>query len=453
LFDGGTRRKRNPAGSRQVERTTVLNRGSRTGRLQAPQGHPSRRTPGRGKEITEDFMSRHVRFGVLLFIVLALPVLALVSTVATAQMQWTSQDGKSTMKFGILVQPQAEWLETGDTNHYQQNLYLRRMRLIFGGNINENWSFFVDTDSPKLGYAKTDGTKTSDFYIQDAIVTYSFGDPFKVDMGMILVPMSHNTTQSAASLLTVDYGPYSFLSSDETASKVGRDYGMQLRGYLFSKHFEYRAGVFQGYRGKEVKDTEGVVTQYQGVQPFRYTLRAVWYPFEADTGFFYTGTTLGTKHILAVGASYDAQRDYKTVDFDVFYDHPFKNGDGLTLQADWMKYDGGDFFPVPVYPAAEGETWSCGTLCLAKRDALLFEAGYYFKSVKFGPFAQYASQQYDNKYDQYPLYGQQKYTLGAAYWGNGHKFNVKVAGAKILSGEPGVPSHYQYTLQAQIFTY
>ena len=402
-------------------------------------------------------MSRHVRFRVLLFLVLALPVLALVSTAASAQMQWSSQDGKTTVKFGFLVQPQAEWLETSDTNHYSQNLFLRRMRLMFGGNINENWSFFIETDSPKLGYAKTDGTKTGDFYIQDAVVTYSHGDPFKVDMGMILVPMSHNTTQSAASLLPVDYGPYTFLASDATASKVGRDYGLQFRGYLFDKHFEYRAGIFQGFRGKEVKDTAGTVTQYAGVQPFRYTLRAVWYPFEADTGLFYAGTTLGTKKILAVGTSYDRQSDYKTWDLDVFYDQPFKNGDGLTLQADWMKYDGGDFFAVPVYtppaPDLAAATWECGAQCLAKRDALLVEAGYYFKAIKFGPFAQYASESFDSKYDSYPIYGQKKYTLGAAYWGNGHKFNVKVAAAKILSGEPGVADHYQYTLQAQIFTY
>ena len=59
---------------------------------------------------------------------------------------------------------------------------------------------------------------------------YKFRDEFQIDGGMLLVPGSHNGSQGATTLLPVDYGPYSFLSSTITRSNVGRDYGIQARG-------------------------------------------------------------------------------------------------------------------------------------------------------------------------------------------------------------------------------
>jgi len=34
------------------------------------------------------------------------------------------------------------------------------------------------------------------------------------------------------------------MASDPTRSKIGRDYGLQARGYI-KKHFEYRVGVYR----------------------------------------------------------------------------------------------------------------------------------------------------------------------------------------------------------------
>ena len=59
-----------------------------------------------------------------------------------------------------------------------------------------------------------------------------------LDSGLLLTPNSHNSEQGAATLPPVDYGPYSFLHSTPTGSRVGRDYGLQGRGYLSSEHFE-----------------------------------------------------------------------------------------------------------------------------------------------------------------------------------------------------------------------
>jgi hypothetical protein len=54
---------------------------------------------------------------------------------------------------------------------------------------------------------------------------------------------------------------------------------------------------------------------------------------EADTGFFYTGTTHGQKKIIGIGASFDRQGNYCANSLDFFLDHPVNNGNAVTVQA------------------------------------------------------------------------------------------------------------------------
>ena len=107
--------------------------------------------------------------------------------------------------------------------------------------------------------------------------------------------------------------------------------------------------------------------------------RFVWYPLEADTGFFYTGTTHGQKKIIALGASFDRQGNYSANSVDFFFDHPVKNGDAVTIQADFTRYDGGTSFTT-----------------LPKQNDWMLEGSYYFKKVKLGPFVQFASRDLSN---------------------------------------------------------
>jgi hypothetical protein len=333
--------------------------------------------------------------------------------------QVNSADGKSWLAFGVFAQGQAEWMTSPKTETTSQNLFLRRMRLIAGGQLNDKISFFVETDSPNLGKGQADGTKTAEkVFLQDVIVTYKFRDELQVDGGMLLVPTSHNGTQGSTTLLPVDYGPFSFLASDPTDSRIGRDYGLQLRGYPFKKHFEYRAGVFQGRRGAYSNN------------PLRYSGRVVWYPFEAETGFFYSGTTLGAKKILAIGASFDDQSDYHSQSIDLFYDQPLHKGDGITLQLDYGHYDGGKMFQQ-----------------LPPEHFYLAEAGYYFHRLKIGPFMQLSGLLYRPDLGK----DQSKYAGGLAWWPQGHRFNVKlgVAGSKVGSDLRRI----QAVVQTQLYIY
>ncbi|MCG8455003.1 MAG: hypothetical protein MI919_01895 [Holophagales bacterium] len=283
-----------------------------------------------------------------------------------AQWQLTSKDGESSIKFGFLAVGRADSEELPDGDELE-NLYLRRMRFLVGGKLAENWTYFLETDSPNLGRSDAAGNKNSDdIFIQDFFVTYSEGASFKLDMGLILIPLSRNSTQSAATHLASDYGPFSFLNSAPTKSRVGRDYGVQARGSLAESKVEYRIGIYDGNR--EVTDD------------FRYSGRLMYHVFDTETGMFYTGNSLGAKRLLSFGAGFDVQDDYQALGFDVFYDQPVgDDGSAFTFQADLIQYDGGDTFTS-----------------LPEQDALLVELGYYFGSSRWQPWLQYAERDFDD---------------------------------------------------------
>jgi hypothetical protein len=354
---------------------------------------------------------------------LALAFVLLAARPAGAQWQLETKDGQAAIKVGFLVQPQGEWLETSDNSNMSQNVFLRRLRILFGGHVSEKWTFFFETDIPNIGRANPDrsanplGAKDAgDIYIQDAYVTYTHKEALKVDVGMMLPPLSHNHNQSAATLLTIDYGPYSFMESGWMAERVGRDYGVQVRGYPAKQRIEYRLGVFQGVRGIDASN------------PLRFTGRAVYYPFGADTGMFYAGTFQGTRKIIGIGTFLDVQKAYRGYGSDVFYEQPFgKQGHGATVQLDWTHFDGGTFLPMP------------------KQDVFLVEAGYHWPLIHLTPFVQYAVRYFA----QEELADTDHLQLGIAWWGKGHSRNVKVsAGRQHVSGRA---NRLQVLAQLQIF--
>ena len=109
-------------------------------------------------------------------------MLALVPAPASAQLPVKSED--VTLKFGFQGQFWADWTQdataaSAGNQGYAQNFYLLRARLMFGGTIGDNISFFFQTDDPKLGLSPsgtaatktlTTGNATSPgFVIQDAL--------------------------------------------------------------------------------------------------------------------------------------------------------------------------------------------------------------------------------------------------------------------------------------------
>jgi len=338
---------------------------------------------------------------------------------AAAQLQWSSADGKMSLKFGVLSQLQFESLDDATATHSGNNIFFRRLRLLGGFKLSDNLSIFLDTDNPNLGKGNADGSKNNiDLFIQDFTVTYSFNKAFMLDAGMMLTPNTYNHTQSAASLMAIDYGAYSFNESTPLTARTGRDYGVEARGYLDDDHLEYRGGIFQGARGAG------------SVNPFRVDGRLTYWAWGAQTGFFYRGTSLGKNKCLGIGASFDVQKEYKAYSGDLFWEQPIAGGDGITVQVDYQTLDGDVFLPS-----------------LPKQKNTLAEVGYYFHGPRLQPYLQYMK----NDFDAVTRPDEQRTQVGLAFFWGGHNQNVKLGYTDI--DKKGAPKRNQYLVQYQVFQF
>ena len=349
---------------------------------------------------------------------LALVAAVAIAAPAHAQYRIQSADGSMSLNVGLLAQGQVEALQATGADTYQGNLFLRRLRVLAGGRLTDRVTLFAETDSPNLGKANAAGGKTDNaMTVQDFVLTYAVSHELRVDAGMLLVPVSHNAQQSAANLLAVDYGPYSFLASDSTFSKVGRDYGAAGRAYLFGDHLEVRAGLYQGRRTESARN------------PFRTAGRVVFYPYAPDSGFYYLGTSLGKRRIVGVGGSIDAQQAYRAWSVDGVAEWPVPGGDGITLQADFTRFDGSTTFALP------------------RQDVVLAEAGWYCHRLRVSPFVQYSQRDFNDP----KLADESRFVGGLAWWSNGHKVNVKASVAQLTKDKAS--DGLQYVVQWQLLVW
>jgi hypothetical protein len=323
-------------------------------------------------------------------------------------------------KFGFLGQVQADWLTDPVNDSTAQNLFIRRVRLMFGGQVAKNVTFFAETDSPNLGKTLSGGKNiTPSIIVQDAFGTFKASDAFMLDVGLMFVPYSRQSIQAAATLLALDYSGYAFTQSAATQSSTGRDTGFQGRGYLDKGRFEYRLGVFSGAR-----DTP------RSQRALRFGGRAQYEFFETEgTGYFYTGTYLGKKKVLSVGAAFDVQKDYNAWDGDVFVDYPMGKG-AFTGQLDYNFYNGGTFLTT-----------------LPKQHVIFGELGYLLKDYKLTPVLQFGTKDITAT----DTGDENRWSIGANYWWAAHNANIKAAWGQIKPH--GVERSNEFTVQFQFFYY
>ena len=319
-------------------------------------------------------------------------------------------------KLGILAQFQADSLEDPPTDANTNNLFIRRVRLLFSGQVAKNVTFFVETDTPNLGKTLA-GVKNIQpaTIIQDAYGEFKASQAFAIDAGLMFVPFSRNSVQSAATLLPIDYGAYTFSQSAPTQSTTGRDAGFQAKGYFLHDHLEYRIGAFQGVRDAKSHS------------PFRYVGRIQYNVFDTETGFFYTGTYVGKKKILSLGGAFDTQKQYHGYDADVYLDYPAGPG-AITGQLDVTRFDGDVMLTT-----------------LLKQNDTLLEIGYLISALKLTPVVQFANRDVVDTGR-----GDEKHwSIGLNYWWAGHNANIKGAYSRI---SPTIGSNQnELTLQLQLF--
>lgn len=354
----------------------------------------------------------------------ALALAAFAGRPVSAQTVVSSQDGNWTYRIGMLAQAQAQAednaAKTGAANAgTADNLgYLRRLRLQGEFTFYKNFIMFFETDNPNYGKGNPDSTKNQpSVFFQTLYMTYQFSPELMIDTGMLLTPSSYNHLQSAASILPMDLGAFTNLESTALTANGGRDWGAELRGYI-ADHLEYRAAVLEGLRGTGDRN------------PYRFTGRASYYFWGIESSRFYRGTSLGKIATWEVGGSYDVQKSYKMWDIDTFFDQPVGGaGDGITIQADWQHYDGGDFIKA-----------------IPKQHVLLVEGGYYFGAIHTQPFAQYTEEKYDTGVT---LPKQKQWQVGLGFYFHGYNSNFKLGYGNVdedgFKNRKNLVAQYQYS--------
>jgi len=347
----------------------------------------------------------------------------------------------SSLKLGVLLQPQFQALGDVTRDSMALNMFVRRTRILVGGSLFGSVEYFLDTDYPNLFLANnvagnpaatpptadTSVKNTPGMNVQDAFVTYkAVGDAFKIDAGYMLPPLAHNAVQGAGTLYSWDYFTYSFQHSNAfgtTSNPVGRDAGLQLRGLVIDNHLEYRVGLFQGLRDGQTPTEVGANNM------FRATGRVQVNILDAETGFFYAGSYLGSKTVLSLGGSFDIQDDYKYFAGDIFADLPV-GGNVITAQLNVAHWDGGDF------------------LALVKQTAVMAEAGFHISDLHLAPIVRFEKLLVD---PDAPA-DQTRFALGLAYFPSGHNINLKAFYSN-LTVDGADHAANQFNLQGQLYVF
>ncbi len=329
------------------------------------------------------------------------------------------------VKFGMLLQAWADEQQiataTGGTNGYAQNLFIRRVRFLMGGQVAKNVSFFMDTENANLG--KSPKGLGTGFQLLDAYGSWDIAPEFAIQGGLILIPLCRDCNSSAAALLGLDYGLWSFQESAPTQSSIGRDTGFQLKGLLLDKHLEYRIGAYSGFRQANAKNS------------FRYAGRLQYNVFDVEVAQFYTTQYFATKKILAIGAGFDTQSTYNSFAGDIMLNLPVGKKNAFTFQGDFIRYDGSTFF------TAAG---------IRKQNVFFAEAGFYICELKLEPFAVYQFQDYLNASDK--VLNKRAYQAGLSFYPYGNNLNFKLAWTyREFPHDPNTHKTNEFTLQMQVF--
>jgi hypothetical protein len=350
------------------------------------------------------------------------------------------ESANNSLKLGLLLQPQYEMAGSATLSRVSHNLFVRRTRLLASATLFKNVELFFDTDYPDLFKAAQDsGVKnTPGLQVQDAFGTFkAIDDALKFDMGYMLPPSTHNADQGAGTLYSWDYFSNSFRNSNafnSSGNPVGRDAGLQVRGLVLDNHLEYRAGLFQGRR--QPASTDGKV----GARNFfRFAARVQVNVLDAETGFFYSGTYLGTKKVLSFGAMVDVQDDYIHWGGDAFVDMPVGPG-VVTAQVNVAHYDGKTFLvPNMASPASTG---------LPKQNSVMAEAGYLIDAINLSPIARF-EKQWVNTTDTHET----RIGGGVAFWPYSHGFNVKAFLMRVTPDAAGQHGFNQLNVQTQVYVF
>jgi Phosphate-selective porin O and P len=360
----------------------------------------------------------------LLLPLLVLSIL-LVPTFAHAQVTVKVNDDVS-FRVGAQLQLWGDMAQDAVTNEYNQNLFVRRARVLLTGSVMKDVTFFIQTDNPNIG--KAPKALTTGFVLQDAWAEWKISDQFMLDGGLMLVPLSREELTSTTSFQTIDISPTATVFATPTQTSATRDTGFQGKGYLADGRLEYRLGVFQGVRVAATTTTAASRNTFLHAAYVQYDF------FEKERGYVFAGTNRGTRKILALSAGYDGQKDYRAYSANLHATIPVMNKNEVAALVQLQHYDGGKFLTA-----------------IPRQNDYLGEFDYYIAPSKIQPFVKYEDQSFGVSSN--PSKDVKRYAGGFNYYVNGQ--NLKFTGqlTRVIPDNSAIRSTNEFTIQMQVWYY
>jgi hypothetical protein len=351
------------------------------------------------------------------------------------------------------------------SGNFGYNAYIRRTRLLTGGQIGKQVTFALNVDMPRLGQ---NGAYNQAFVIYEAFVNYQFADLQFFDVGFMLAPWSRNWLISSGGMMTLENrATVQTLFNGDSGQ---RETGIGYRGYFLDKKLNIRASIMKGVApvigtsltattaaaqptnandrpafigriGYSILGNEGTGMSIPGIQFSETPIVAIgvagYYQNKVGRNLTGAANTRGA-FVDATGAVLDGHVEYPfSKDTEVVVDGAIYRtyfGDGQAATA-WAAHGEAGFRVNEWMPTVAYEYKDTDDVSTAVTNADGSVTGIANKS------------------------GYRAFRLGMSYWVNKHKFNVKgdfsfVRNGKIGQNNPdGNNSPYLQkvaTLQTQI---
>lgn len=281
-------------------------------------------------------------------------IMAIGFTGRTAAAWQVYESGDAFLDIDYQVQLREAWrnVDSAGNNNTVADTYLRRDRLGFLGAMNETFGGAVQFEYN--GHRKINDLSVSpkesdvEFTLLDAYVTAAPSNALQFRAGKTKQILTREIQEGCYAPLSVDRSNYilgPFTKNIWNYNKTTRDNGIVALGNLFGDVFQYRLAIMQGnkYSGSNAPDSAG----------YRYTGRAHLSLLDPESDWGYSGSYLGKKKVLTLGAGYEFEpkavydsgttgsKDYRAYTVDAFYEQP-TNAGTFTLSGAYLKTDFGN---------------------------------------------------------------------------------------------------------------
>ena len=269
----------------------------------------------------------------------------------------------ASIKLNYAFQLYGQWRDTGSGPNGTDNtsdIFFKRNRLMMSGQLDDVYGFYaaIQFEGDQRIFPETvSSTPQKNFDIIDTFFVADYTDAFRIRAGLTKDPLIREDNENCFAPLSVDRSL--FIYTD--LPRLNRDFGVVLWGNLADALLQYRVAAMKG--NDDINDPKSSL---------RYTARVHVSLLDPESSLVYSGSYLGKKKVLTIGAGYQLEsdavygnvaakslaKDYKAYTYDVFFEYPTPSGT-FTASGAYLKEDFDEAFkgsdPDPRSVGLNGE--------------------------------------------------------------------------------------------------